>query len=115
LSSELPVGPSILGKAGRGKPSSALNLPSSPSAAFSDFSNPFTELPKPKKERGPLNLTPSIDIRTSRELGIASFKVTDFRGPRGDFAKKSFNINVTKTFGPHNLPRKKQNFTGFDF
>jgi hypothetical protein len=110
LSSEIPVGTAILG---RGRTSTSLKLPTSPSAAFSDFTNPFIK--KSQKQRG---LIEPIELKsTIRDLGINSFRTTDFReSPRGDFAKAAFNIKVKKTFGPQNLPRnRRKNFIGFEF
>lgn len=79
---------------------SALRLPSSPSAAFETFDNPLTR-PNPQR----LNFQ-DFDF---------GFKNTDFRGPSGDFAKKSFNVKTKKTFGPHNLPTIRRKKLGFDF
>ncbi len=91
----------------RGRTSSALNLPSSPSAAFEQFNDPFSSRAEQRGIQAAENLVPMMSELAEQNFSIA-FQKTDFRGPRGDFAKRVFNVKRKKRFGPQNLPRNRR-------
>ncbi len=114
MSAEVPDIPIPRGKAG-----TALRLPTSPSAAFKNFNDPFTTKTSKNILRNSDRIVPMMSELAEKNFDVA-FTSTDFRGPRGDFAKKVFNIKTKKTFGPQNLRRTRrkkarQSLVGLDF
>lgn len=102
MSAEVPEIPLPRGKAG-----TALRLPTSPSAAFRNFNDPFETKSSRNIIKNTEKFVPMMSELAEKNFDVA-FSSTDFRGPRGDFAKNVFNIKRKKTFGPQNLPRTRR-------